>query len=213
MFTGIIEEIGRVKSLNETEAIYRLRIKAPKVSSSLQPGASVCVNGACLTVVQVKEDDLNLEVMAETIRCTNLGQLSGGDCVNLERALKADGRIDGHFVSGHVDGTGILSKKIIQGTDVFMQFKAPEEILRYITLKGSVAIDGVSLSVSHLDHSSFGVSLIPFTLKNSILDQKKIGASVNIECDILAKYIERFSQKRPKQSSITPSFLKEHGYI
>ncbi len=215
MFSGIIEELGAVKSLDKKGAIFKLQILAARIALDTQPGQSICVNGACLTAVKVERDLLEFEVMQETIRCTNLGLLKGGDRVNLERALKVDARFDGHLVSGHIDGTGIISKRQSRGSDIVLIVESTvEQILRYIALKGSVALDGVSLTVSDLKAGIFSINLIPYTLDNTTLGLKKEGDIVNIEGDILAKYIDRFlSQSRQyPASNITSSFLAEHGF-
>lgn len=215
MFSGIIEELGRVKSLDKAGAISKLQILAPKIALDTQAGQSICVNGACLTAVRVERGSLDFEVMQETINCTNLGLLKGGDKVNLERALRVDGRIDGHFVSGHIDGTGIISRRQTRGSDIVMAIEtALKQILRYIVLKGSVTLDGVSLTVSDLEDNIFSINLIPYTLDNTTLGLKKEGDIVNIEGDILAKYIDKFlsQSKQSPTSSITSSFLTEHGF-
>lgn len=216
MFSGIIEELGIVKSLDKTGAISKLCVWAPKIGPGSQPGESVCVNGACLTIVETKKDSLIFEIMQETLKRTSLGLLKKKDNVNLERALKVEGRIDGHFVTGHIDATATISKQERKGGDIVMEIEpALEQILRYVVLKGSVALDGVSLTVSAQKANSFCVSLIPYTLKNTTLGLKKAGNLVNIECDILAKYTDRLlsSKRQTSASNVTSSFLKEHGFI
>lgn len=214
MFSGIIEELGTVKSLDKLRAVTKLQVFAPKIGPGTQVGQSICVNGICLTVVEARESLLSFEVMPETTRCSQLGLLKKADQVNLERALRIDARIDGHFVSGHIDGTGIIVKRQNKGSDCIIAVKSSEQILRHIALKGSVALDGVSLTVSALEEHSFAVSLIPYTLKNTTLGSKREASMVNIECDILAKYTDRFlTLNRPPQAQITPSFLQEHGFI
>ncbi len=215
MFTGIIEELGSVKSLEKTSAISKLLIFAPKIAPDTYLGQSICVNGSCLSVVEIEKDLLVFEIMQETLKRTNLGFLKDNDKVNLERALKVSGRIDGHFVSGHTDGTGIVRKRQRKGGDIAIEIETAEPILRYIVLKGSVALDGVSLTVSALEGGTFAVGLIPYTLKNTILGLKKERDIVNIECDILAKYIKKFlsQDKQSSTSKITSSFLKKQGFI
>lgn len=214
MFTGIIEELGRVKSLDRGSSISKLRILAPKIGPDVQLGQSICVNGACLTAVETNKDLLCFELMQETLERTNLGLLKSADKVNLERALKADGRIDGHFVTGHIDSTGIIKKRHRQSGDVVMEIEpASQQTLRSIVLKGSVALDGVSLTVSAQKANSFRVNLIPYTLNNTSLGLKREGETVNIEGDILAKYIDKFSSsKQAPTPNITSSFLHEHGF-
>ena len=216
MFSGIIEELGTVISLDNTGAVSKLKIRAPKIGPGGQPGESVCVNGACLTIVEAEKDLLVFEIMQETLKRTSLGLLKKKDNVNLERALKVEGRIDGHFVTGHIDATATISKQKRKGGDIVMEIEtALEEILRYVVLKGSVALDGVSLTVSAQKANSFCVSLIPYTLKNTTLGLKKAGNLVNIECDILAKYTDRLlsSNRQTSASNVTSSFLKEQGFI
>lgn len=215
MFTGIIEELGSVKSLEKTSAISKLLIFAPKIAPDTYLGQSICVNGSCLSIVAIEKDLLAFEIMQETLKRTNLGLLRDNDKVNLERALKANGRIDGHFVSGHIDGTAIVKKRQNKGGDIVIEIETAEPILRYIVLKGSVALDGVSLTVSALEVRSFCVNLIPYTLKNSTLGLKKERDIVNIECNILAKYIDKFlfQDKQSSTLKITSSFLKKQGFI
>ncbi|MBL7084881.1 MAG: riboflavin synthase, partial [Candidatus Omnitrophica bacterium] len=174
-----------------------------------------CVNGICLTVVEIERDLLCLEIMQETFARTNLGLLRREDKVNLEQALRVDGRLDGHFVTGHIDGTGVINRRQRRGPDIVMQIQASEEILRYVVLKGSVALEGVSLTVSALDKDSLSVNLIPYTLKNTTLGLKKEQDVLNIECDILAKYIDRslLFKGRSSDSNLSSSFLREHGFI
>jgi len=214
MFSGIIEELGVVKSLEKIGSTSKIEILAPLVSPDTKPGQSICVNGVCLTVIKIKEDLLAFEIMQETFKRSNLAHLKQNDKVNLERALKADGRIDGHFVSGHIDETGIINKKQTKGGDVLIEVKASLQIAPYIALKGSIALDGVSLTVSAQNGNSFCVNLIPFTLHNTTLGFKKTGDSVNIECDILSRYIGRhLSKNRESSSNLNSSFLRQHGFI
>ena len=214
MFTGIIEEIGTVKSLEKTSSVYRLQVSAAKIASGIKPGQSISVNGACLTVVNRDNDSLYFDIMQETIKQTTLGLLKSRDKVNLERALRADGVFDGHFVSGHIDETGAIMKKQTKAADTIIEIEAPEQILRYIILKGSVALDGISLTVSAQGANSFCVNLIPYTLENTTLGFKKQGDKVNIECDILAKYTDRLltQGRQVSTSKVTLPFLKEQGF-
>lgn len=215
MFSGIIEELGIVKSLDKAGIISKLCVWAPKIGPRILPGQSICVNGACLTVVEAEKDLLVFEVMQETLTRTNLGLLKKEDNVNLEKALKVEGRIDGHFVTGHIDGTGIVAKQHRKGGDRVMEIESPDQILRYVALKGSVAVDGVSLTISALKGKAFCVNLISYTLENTTLGSKKAGNLVNIECDILAKYTDRLLslKKQTSASNVTLPLLKEHGFI
>lgn len=215
MFSGIIEELGEVRSLDKKGPISKLQILAPNIAPDARAGQSVCVNGACLTVVKIEKDLLCLEIMQETLRRTNLGLLKQKDRVNLERALRVDGRLDGHFLSGHIDGTGIIRKREIKGGDLVIEVEtALKQILRYIVLKGSVALDGVSLTVSILENAIFGVNIIPYTIDNTTLGFKKEGDAVNIECDILAKYMDRIISRnnQTSASNVTLSLLRKHGF-
>lgn len=216
MFTGIIEELGVVKSLTSKGAISTLQISAPGIARDTHPAQSVCLNGVCLTVVKVEKDTLSFEIMQQTLKDTSLGLLKFADKVNLERALRVNGRLDGHFVSGHIDGTGNIRKSQKEGGDLVLEITtASEQILPYVTLKGSVALDGVSLTVSAQEANTFCVNLIPYTLKNSTLGLKKEQDLVNIECDILAKYVDKVSSlnKQSSTSKITSSFLQKHSFI
>lgn len=210
----MIEELGIVCSLDRSDAISKLQVLAPQIAQTTQVGQSICVNGICLTVVAIERQLLCFEVMPETIKRTNLSLLKKTDKVNLEQALRSDGRIDGHFVTGHIDGTGTISKREIKSADTIMTVKSAPHLLRYIVLKGSLALDGVSLTVSAQKEGtdSFCVNLIPYTLKNTTLGFKQEADLVNIECDILAKYTES-SLSKGAASPITRSFLREHGFV
>lgn len=214
MFTGIIEELGTVKSLDQSAAIAKLQVFAPKIAEDIQLGQSVSVNGVCLTIVRAAQGLLCFELMPPTIQCTNFSLLKSGDKINLERALRADGRISGHLVTGHIDATGIITRKVRTGGDVVIEIKTSEQLLRYMVRKGSVALDGVSLTVSMLEKTIFGVNLIPYTLENTTLGFKKEQDLLNIECDILAKYMERLlsPQRYSSDSKVSLSFLQEHGF-
>ncbi|MFC1630978.1 riboflavin synthase [Candidatus Omnitrophota bacterium] len=218
MFNGIIEELGTVKSLDNSGAICQLQVLAPKIAGGTELGQSISVNGICLTVVRNQRQQLSFEVMPETLNTTNLDQLRTPDQVNLERALMVQGRLDGHFVTGHIDGVAEVVELVRQGADVEMKIKASTQIMRYITPKGSIAVDGVSLTVSScgteaFGSGAFGVHLIPYTLQHTTLGQRKVGQRVNLEADILAKYIDRLSfAKQPANSKITANFLQQHGF-
>lgn len=183
MFTGIVEELGRVR-LAEPDG--RLGIEASIVPSTLRIGSSVAVNGCCLTAIEVGPDGFMAQAVAETLSRTNLGDLQAGSEVNLERPLALDGRLDGHLVQGHVDGTGVL----IDAAPA-MRISAPPEILRYTVEKGSVTVDGVSLTVVGVDDESFTVAVIPHTAEVTTLGRREPGERVNLEVDLIAKYVER----------------------
>ena len=186
MFTGIVEEAGRVEFLNEG----RLRIKAKRVLEDLAQGDSVAVNGACLTAVAVNSKGFEVDLVPETLRRTNLGDLKQGSTVNLERSLAANARLGGHIVQGHVDAAAKISSMEAEVDAVNVRIEAPEGLIRYIVEKGFIAVDGISLTVVKAFSSSFTTSVIPYTLKNTNLRGRKVGDLVNLEVDILAKYVE-----------------------
>ncbi|MDZ7742235.1 MAG: riboflavin synthase [Bacteroidota bacterium] len=215
MFTGIIEETGVIRSVSWGAKSAVLIVSAEKVLEDIHAGDSINTNGSCLTVTTFGRNHFRVDVMAETMRKTNLQLLKPGSEVNLERAMKADGRFGGHMVSGHIDGTGIISEFEKEDNATWISVQAPVEILRYIVYKGSVAIDGVSLTVAYVDEKSFKVSIIPHTSRATTLLKKNKGDAVNIECDMTAKYIEKFLKNEKQQQdgrSIDMDFLSEHGY-
>ncbi|MFU8796512.1 MAG: riboflavin synthase [Dehalococcoidia bacterium] len=206
MFTGIIEEIGVVKETGR----YRLAFEAVKVLEGMNTGDSIAINGACLTIVSLEKRGFSANIMAETLRRTNLGGLSYNDLVNLERALVLGGRLGGHMVLGHVDDTGeVMDIKGEEGGQV-MRISAPAKLMPYIVDKGSIAIDGVSLTVAAFDAFSFSVSLAPYTMEKTTLGMRRSGDVVNLETDIIAKYVERLRQR--SRSDITLEFLNEYGF-
>jgi riboflavin synthase len=207
MFTGIVEEIGKVRGINRG----RLNIGANKVIDGTKPGDSISVSGACLTVTSIASNEFCVEVMPETIRRTNLGRLHYGDKVNLERAVPADGRFGGHFVQGHVDDVGkVLSLKPEEGAFI-ARISAPSYLMPYVVTKGFIAVDGVSLTVIDYDDFSFSVSLVDFTRKHSTLGIIRPGDVVNLEVDIMAKYVDRLTQRDDR--GVTLDFLEEHGFL
>ncbi len=191
MFTGIVEELGHVVSLAHGPDSAVVRIRGPLVTADAAPGASIAVNGICLTVVEHDADSFSVDVMAETLRRTCLGELTPGSPVNLERAVAVGDRLGGHIVQGHVDGTGtILARQPGDRWEV-VTISLPGELARYVVEKGSITVDGVSLTIAGLDDASFQVSLIPTTLALTTLGTKQVGEPVNLEVDVLAKYVER----------------------
>ena len=220
MFTGIIEEMGTVSSIAEGSLSAVITIQASKVLEGSQTGDSIAVNGVCLTVTSIHGSFFTADVMAETLRRSSLGSLSKGSHVNLERAMPMNGRFGGHIVSGHIDGTGTVVSKVKEDNAVWVKINASQDILNYIVLKGSVAIDGTSLTVAGLDDSTFSVSVIPHTASETILLQKSTGDIVNLENDIIGKYIERLlsfqnnNDYRDTCSSpaLTVDFLLENGF-
>lgn len=216
MFTGIVEEIGTVRRVISGQKDGSLDIQAKLVLEGTRIGDSIAVNGVCLTVTSLRDGGFTADVMPETLRRSNLGNLRGGDSVDLERAMAADGRFGGHIVSGHIDGVGTITGQRREGIATWVTIAAPPEILRYIVEKGSIAIDGVGLTVAAVTDRDFSVSLIPHTGSQTILLQKKLGDRVNLENDIVGKYVERLlSPAAPKQAPegrITMDFLREHGF-
>ena len=233
MFTGIIEEIGSVASVEPSgnEAGARIKIRAQKILKGTKAGDSIAVNGVCLTATSLGADFFTADVMAETLRRSNLGSLSSGSEVNLERAMAADGRFGGHIVSGHIDGTGTISETEREGNAVWVYVSAPKEILDLIVQKGSIAIDGISLTVAKLESSRFAVSIIPHTGEETTLLSKKPGDHVNLENDIVGKYVQKLMglgggslglagnsggggnrSSESSSSAITEEFLRERGF-
>jgi riboflavin synthase len=191
VFTGIVEEVGRVAAVTPLPGLTRLRIESRVVPESLRTGDSVAVNGACLTVVARDGAGFEVEATLETLRRTNLGALTTGDEVHLERPLAANGRFDGHIVQGHVDAVGRIAGRRPDGDAVIATFAAPEGLMRYVVPKGSIAVDGVSLTVVEVQGEEFTVALIPHTQEATLLTRKPLGGPVNLEADVLAKYVER----------------------
>ncbi len=217
MFTGIVEEMGRLKAREGSARGATLVIAAQKVLEGLKIGDSIAVNGVCLTATSFDRSSFTAQVMPETLRKTDLESLSPGQPVNLERALALGDRLGGHLVSGHVDGTGILSWRRPEGNAVIVFIQASPELLRYIIPKGSVAVDGVSLTVASVDRKGFSVSLIPHTAAVTTLGQKQPGAVVNIETDLIGKYVEKLLQpyraaEAPPGEKITMAMLRENGF-
>ena len=217
MFTGIIEEVGEVKSLKLGSESSKLIIKARKVLEKTLIGDSIATNGVCLTVTNIKGNSFEADVMEETLRRSNLGKLKVGDKVNLERALTLEKRLGGHIVSGHIDGCGEIFSLIREKNAVWVTVKADRKILKYIIEKGSIAIDGISLTVAYVDEEVFKVSIIPHTGEETTLLKKKVGDKVNLECDMVGKYVEKLlgfnNKEEKKESSITEEFLRSNGFM
>ncbi len=216
MFTGIIEEIGSVASVEPSGngAGARIKIRAQKILQGTKVGDSIAVNGVCLTATSLGADFFTADVMAETLRRSNLGVLMPGSPVNLECAMAADGRFGGHIVSGHIDGTGTIAETEREGNAVWVYVNASDSVLNLIVEKGSIAIDGISLTVAKLEAARFAVSVIPHTGKETTLLSKKIGDKVNLENDIVGKYVQRLLGRSSESSSsaITEEFLRERGF-
>ncbi len=191
MFTGIVEETGKVISFEERESAWRLVLEAHEVAKDLQMGDSVAVNGCCLTAVAFSEDRIEFDLLEESVRLTSINGIGSGGKVNLERALLPSSRMGGHFVSGHVDGTGVIEAIEPRGKDFFFRIKPPTESLRYIVHKGCITVDGISLTVAEVDDAGFAIWLIPHTMEVTNLHTKKVGDLVNLEYDLIAKYVEK----------------------
>jgi len=223
MFTGIIEETGKVEAVAKGSNSAVITIAAVKVLEDTKIGDSIAVNGVCLTVTSISGRKFSADVMAETLRRSSLGSLKHGSMVNLERAMAANGRFGGHIVSGHIDGVGVISSFEKEDNAVWVEIETPAKILRYIVEKGSITIDGISLTVAKLTDSSFAVSVIPHTGEETTLLNRNPGDIVNLENDIVGKYVERLmnfktddrdnkSEEKNNSDSITMNFLNENGF-
>ncbi len=208
MFTGIVEETGRVK----TATAGKLVISTDTVTRGMRLGDSVAVNGVCLTVTDFKADSFSVDIMPETLGITNLGRLRAGDRVNLERAVALGGQMGGHLVQGHIDGTGTVATVTPEAGAILITIEAPAEIMRYTVQKGFIAVDGISLTVIDRDENSFRVSVVGYTRQQTTLGEKRAGDPVNLETDIIGKYVEQFTQSQTQSTGITAAFLQEHGF-
>lgn len=212
MFTGIVEELGTVESLESRPVGARLRIRCAKVLEDAMEGSSILVNGICLTALELKKSSFSADVAPETLRRSNLGDLRARAPVNLERPLSPGGRLSGHIVQGHVDGTGeFLSLEALGNENWWLKLRVPPELDRYLVFKGSIAIDGISLTIASLDNDVMGVTIIPHSYQNTNLRTRRTGDRLNLECDILAKYIEKLLASR-EAPRLTVEKLKEMGY-
>lgn len=216
MFTGLVEEVGHIQGIRMGQRSCILTIGCKMVLENTKIGDSIAVNGVCLTVTTLGSSYFTADVMSETMNRSSLGRLSAGSEVNLERAMPADGRFGGHIVSGHIDGTGTV--KNIQPDDnaIWYTIGAKSQILRYIVEKGSITIDGISLTVAYVDDECFKVSIIPHTQQVTALHAKKTGDEVNLECDIIGKYVEKLmvhaKKEEAQESKITEDFLLKYGF-
>lgn len=217
MFTGLVEEVGTIRGIQRGRASAVLRIGAKTVLSDLKIGDSVAVNGVCLTATKVESDGFCADVMHETLRRSSLGALQIGGRVNLERAMQAGGRFGGHMVSGHIDGTGTIVQLRQDDNAIWYTIAAAPGLLRYIVEKGSITVDGISLTVAALEAETFAVSVIPHTAAVTVLGEKKPGDVVNLENDLIGKYVERLMGLRQEEApaasgGITMEFLAQHGF-
>lgn len=217
IFTGLISELGTIKNIARGKASYQLTIDHKKMMGDLKVGDSVAVNGACLTVIEIKEDNFTVDVMPESVKLTTIQYLSVGSKANLEQTLRLSDRLDGHIVSGHVDGMGKIVKKVKDDIAWRITVAASKDILNFIVLKGSITIDGISLTVTEITDTNFTVSIIPLTAKHTTLGIKDVGEMVNLETDVLAKYVAKLlnltSNKSNDKSGISLALLAENGYI
>jgi riboflavin synthase len=207
MFTGIVEEVGRVTSASSR----RMTISARKALEGMELGGSIAVNGACLTVTNYDSSSFSVDIMPETLKRTNLGLLHIGDEVNLERALSVDRLLGGHFMQGHVDATGSIASVMKNDEGNIFIIEAPSEVMNYIVEKGYIAIDGISLTVVARDANSFKISVVDYTLKNTTLGRRRVGDMVNLEADIIAKYVAQLNRK--EKPTVDYDFLEEHGFL
>ena len=206
MFTGIVEELGKVTSAQAGNLV----LTANEVLPGMKLGSSIAINGVCLTVTDFNNNSFSVDVMPETLKRTNLGLLRAGDRVNLERPLALGGQLGGHLVQGHVDDTGRVASVIPEGEAMLIRFESPPEVMRFAVEKGFIAVDGVSLTIVSKDASSFWVSVVDYTQKHTTLGSQQVGDLVNLEADIIAKYVEQLSQAH--RTGITADFLQEHGF-
>jgi riboflavin synthase len=221
MFTGIIEGLGTVTAVRPTGGGQRLTIKADFPMQSSRIGDSIAVNGACLTAVVISGSRFEVDVSPETVARTTFGRIKPGERVNLERALRLSDRLDGHLVSGHIDATGFLAARTPAGNADLLAFNVPELLSPYMIEKGSVAVDGISLTINACHPGRFEISVIPHTAGQTTLSLKSVGDAVNIETDMIAKYVERFAQagmlgaagRRRSKSSVTMDLLTRNGFV
>jgi len=217
MFTGIVEEMGAVTSMEQTLAGTRLTILASRVLSELKIGDSISINGICLTVVARGEQSFGVDVSPETLSVTTLGRLKGGAPVNLERAMRLNERIGGHLVAGHVDGVGTIRSRRQEGNAIVFVIEAPSDVLRYCVHKGSVTVDGISLTINEVTDRSFTVAIIPHTAGVTTLGLKQADDQVNLESDLIGKFVERLLQQRSQLTKPTPvidkDYLKKRGLM
>jgi riboflavin synthase len=212
MFTGIVEDLGTVGEVRRGPSSARLRISTRLPLAEVRDGDSISVDGACLTVVARSSDAFEVEAAVETLSRTTLGERRVGDPVHLERALRLSDRLGGHLVTGHVDGVGTVASRVQRGPALEVTFHGPPEILRYVIPKGSIAVDGVSLTVNEREADRFSVVLVPYTREKTLLDRREPGARVNLEADLIGKYVERLASPG-REGGLSLEFLRAHGYV
>lgn len=209
MFTGIIEEIGQIESISSNT----LAIKAHKVTKNVTAGDSISVNGICLTVTEFDGQSFIVDIMQETLSRTNLKNCIPGDKVNLESALTLNKHLGGHLLQGHIDSTGTIESIYKNDSSTIIRINAPAQVMRYVVEKGFIGIDGMSLTVASLDNHGFSISIVNYTLANTRIPDLKIGDEVNLEADIIAKYVDQILSHKNNESNINLEFLKEHGFL
>ncbi|PLS15987.1 riboflavin synthase [Bacillus sp. M6-12] len=212
MFTGIIEDIGTIKAIRQGANSMVLTLSSGKITEDINLGDSISVNGVCLTVTSFSGKDFTVDVMPETVRATSLQSLKAGSSVNLERAMSANGRFGGHFVTGHVDGTGTILKKERKENAVYYVIELSDQLVKNCIPRGSIALDGTSLTIFGLEGNTITVSLIPLTHQETVLGMKQAGDIVNVETDMIGKYIFRTMEQTEKKNTLTMDFLAEHGF-
>lgn len=215
MFTGIVEEIGKIQSIKKGDKSSVITVQGDKIFGDMHIGDSIAVNGVCLTVATFSNNNFIADIMNETLSKSTLGSLKNGSDVNLERAMSANRRFGGHIVSGHIDGVGEITKIQKDDNAIWYTVKAEDNLMKYIVEKGSIAIDGISLTVARVDNIQFSVSIIPHTAQETILSHRQIGDNVNLENDIIGKYVEKlitFENKKKDYNNITREFLMMNGY-
>lgn len=216
MFTGIVEEVGSIRAIVHGSLSIKLSVNCSKIGSDVKIGDSIAVNGICLTVIDIASSYFSVDVMPETMRKTGLQKLNISDKVNLERALRLTDRLGGHIVTGHIDGTGIVIGRVQEDNAIWLTVEAPDAIIKYIVNKGSVALDGTSLTVAYVDEKCFKVSLIPLTAGETTLGSQRVGDRINIECDVIGKYVEKLLdgniQASKYNKDISVDFLRNNGF-
>jgi riboflavin synthase len=213
MFTGIIEELGTIDAVQSRAAGARLKVRCKTVMSDMTEGASIAVNGVCLTAVDLRPDSFSADLAPETLRRSNLGDLRAGSRVNLERPLSPSGRLSGHIVQGHVDGTGeFLALEELGDENWWLRIRVPADLDTFLVFKGSICIDGISLTIAALESDVLSVTIIPHTYRSTTLSGYRAGSRVNLECDVLAKHVEKLLRKLDVKSPLTVEKLRENGY-
>ena len=212
MFTGIVEGVGNVMMVEFRGQGRRLALSVPLSLTDMQLGDSINVNGACLTVVEISGEVIHVDLSSETLQRSTLSDIKEGNSVNLERALRLSDRLGGHIVTGHVDGIGTIAELHKQRDFLQIKIRVPQSVSKYVVQKGSIAVDGTSLTVNEIKGDVIELTLIPFTLEKTVLINKRVGDRVNLESDILGKYVEKMMD-RSSSEKVTLSFLREHGFI